>query len=92
MMKQAVVVALLAAFVFIIVTPHINQTPFHYTSELSKHGRVLFFSQKLEAGSKCVHISVYLKNPTRNYFALCVVHSGQKLPAYTLPHHTVCLM
>lgn len=83
-MKLAVVVALLAAFVYMFVTPQDGQPPFHYTSKLSKDGRVPFFSRSIEAGPKRIHISVYVKNPTGDYFALCVVRPGETLPPYRL--------
>ncbi len=89
MLKHAMVVALLALW-YIVVTPQDDQPPFHYTSKRSKDGRVPFFSRSIEAGIHRIHISAYVKNPTGDYFALCVVHPGQKLPPYAPPLHAVC--
>ena len=82
MLKQAFVVALLAAGIYISVTPQDGEPPFHFTSQLSSDGRTPFFSRLIHARGRRVFISVDIKNPNDAYFALCVEPPGRRLPQY----------
>jgi hypothetical protein len=84
-MKHAVAAISLALCIYFLVTPHPNQSVFHFTSKFSKESRLPFHSRFIDARGQRVFISVHISNPTDANFALCVQQPGAELPRYGAP-------